>query len=225
MLHVFALCLVAEGLFMLLPALVDSGRDESEATVFLGAAAIAAFVGGALALTTRQHRMPLSLRQTFLLTPLCWYGLPVFGALPFMFGETDLSFTDAYFETVSGFTTTGSTVIVGLDRLGSGLLLWRGLLQAQGGIGFIVIALAVLPVLRVGGMQIMRTESSDRSEKVLPRASQIAAVTTATYVALAVVAGIAFWAAGMTPLEATLHAFSSISTGGFSTSDLSLGKF
>ena len=224
-LYVFAYCLFAEGLFMLLPAMVELGNNQGEAGVFLASAAIAVFVGGALALTTRQHRTALSLRQTFLLTPLCWFALPVFGALPFMFAQTDLSFTDAYFETVSGFTTTGSTVIVGLDKLGPGILLWRGLLHALGGIGFIVIALAVLPVLRIGGMQIMRTESSDRSEKVLPRASQIAAVTTATYVGLSLVAGLAFWAAGMTPLEAATHSMASISTGGFSTSDQSLGRF
>lgn len=224
-LHVFALCLCAQGIFLLLPALVELGDDEGEAAIFLAAAAIAFFVGGALAMTTRQHRMALALRQTFLLTPICWFGLPIFGALPFMFGETDLSFTDAYFETVSGFTTTGSTVIAGLDHLGPGILLWRGLLQALGGVGFIVIALAVLPFLRVGGMQIMRTESSDRSEKVLPRASQIATVTALIALALVGITGIALWFAGLTPLEAAVHAMAAISTGGFSTSDSSIGRF
>jgi trk system potassium uptake protein TrkH len=224
-LYVFAFCLFAEGLFMLLPALLELGNDEGEAAIFLASAAIAVFVGGALALTTRQHRTPLSLRQTFLLTPLCWFGLPVFGALPFMFGQTHLSFTDAYFETVSGFTTTGSTVIVGLDSLGPGIQLWRGLLLALGGVGFIVIALAVLPILRIGGMQIMRTESSDRSEKVLPRASQIAAATATTYAVLAGLSAVALWFCGMTPLEAIVHAMSATSTGGFSTSDLSIGNF
>lgn len=223
--YVFAFCLFAEGLFMLLPALVELGNDKGEAAVFLASAAIAIFVGGALALTTRQRRAALSLRQTFLLTPLCWFGLPVFGALPFMFGATDLSFTDAYFETVSGFTTTGSTVIVGLDDLNPGIQLWRGLLLALGGVGFIVIALAVLPFLRIGGMQVMRTESSDRSEKVLPRASQIAAATAITYAVLAGIASVAFWFSGMSPLEAVVHAMSATSTGGFSTSDMSMGKF
>jgi trk system potassium uptake protein TrkH len=224
-LHVFALCLLAEGLFLFLPGLVEWNASSDGAAVFLAAGAIALFVGGALALTTRRRRVVLSLRQAFLLTPLCWFGLPVFGALPFMFAETDLSFTDAYFETVSGFTTTGSTVIVGLDALGPGIHLWRGLLQALGGVGFIVIALAILPFLRVGGMQIMRTESSDRSEKVLPRASQIAAATTLTYAALASSSAFAFWLAGMTPLQALVHAFAAISTGGFSTADSSVANF
>lgn len=224
-LYVFALCLLAEGLFLFVPGLVEWGANSVEAAVFFAAGAIALFVGGALALTTRQQKVAFSLRQAFLLTPLCWFGLPVFGALPFMFAATGLSFTDAYFETVSGFTTTGSTVIAGLDALGPGILLWRALLQWLGGVGIVMVAVAILPFLRVGGMQIMRTESSDRSEKIMPRASQIAGATARVYLALSVLCVACYWASGMTFFEAVTHAMTTISTGGYSTSDASMGKF
>jgi trk system potassium uptake protein TrkH len=224
-LHVFALCLMATGAFMAVPGLVEWGYRDDEAMVFVASAAIALFVGGALALTTRQHKAALSLRQAFLLTPLCWFGLPVFGALPFMFAETRLSFTDAYFETVSGFTTTGSTLIAGLDRLGHGILLWRALLHWLGGIGIVVVAVAILPFLKVGGMQIMRTESSDRSDKIMPRASQIASAIARVYLLLTCLCVIAYSLAGMTFFDAVAHAMSTIATGGFSTSDVSIGNY
>lgn len=224
-LYVFALCLIAIGAFELLPALVDWGQGHADAPVYLASAAVAVFVGGALAFTTYQRKVTLGLRQAFLLTPLCWFGLPVFAGLPFMFTTTDLSFTDAYFETVSGFTTTGSTVIVGLDSLPGGILLWRGILQWLGGVGFIVMAIAILPFLKVGGMQILRTESSDRSEKILPRASQIAGAIALVYLVLTLLSMVGFLLTGMTLLEAVVHAMTSLSTGGYSTSDSSLGRF
>lgn len=224
-LYVFALCLLAEGLFLFLPGLVEWAAGSGEAPVFLAAGAIALFVGGALALTTRQQKVALTLRQAFLLTPVCWFGLPVFGALPFMFAEINLDFTDAYFETVSGFTTTGATVLAGLDALGPGILLWRALLQWLGGVGIIMVAIAILPFLKVGGMQIMRTESSDRSDKIMPRATQIAGAIGRLYLLLTLSCIVAYWAAGMTLFEAVAHAFSTVSTAGFSTSDASLGKF
>lgn len=224
-LYVFALCLVAIGVFEMLPGLVDWALGLPDAPVYFAAAAITIFVGGALAFTTHQHKMSLGLRQAFLLTPLCWFGIPVFAGLPFMFTETNLSFADAYFETVSGFTTTGSTVIVGLDSLPPGILLWRGILQWLGGVGFIVMAIAILPFLKVGGMQILRTESSDRSEKILPRASQIAGAISITYLVLTLLCGIAYLMTGMNLLEAVIHAMTTLSTGGYSTSDSSLGHF
>lgn len=224
-LYVFSLCLLAIGVFATLPAVVEWITGHDDAPVYFAAAAIAIFVGGTLAFTTYQQKVSLSLRQAFLLTPLCWFGLPVFAALPFMFTETQLSFTDAYFETASGLTTTGSTVIVGLDHLRPGILLWRSILQWLGGIGIIVVAIAILPFLRVGGMQIMRTESSDRSDKVLPRASQIAGAIALVYLVLTLACMLAYWLAGMTPFEAICHAMSTVATGGYSTSDGSMGAF
>ncbi len=224
-LYVFALCLVAIGVFEMLPGLVDWALGLPDAPVYFAAAAITIFVGGALAFTTHQRKVTLGLRQAFLLTPLCWLGIPVFAGLPFMFTETNLSFADAYFETVSGFTTTGSTVVIGLDSLPPGILLWRGLLQWLGGVGFIVMAIAILPFLKVGGMQILRTESSDRSEKILPRASQIAGAISATYLILTLLCIVAYLLTGMTLLEAVVHGMTTLSTGGYSTSDSSLGHF
>jgi len=224
-LYVFSLCLIAVGVFEMLPGLVDWALGHGDAPVYFAAAAIAIFVGGALAFTTHQRKVTLGLRQAFLLTPLCWFGLPAFAALPFMFTQADLSFTDAYFETVSGFTTTGSTVITGLDSLPAGILLWRGILQWLGGLGFIVMAIAILPFLKVGGMQIMRTESSDRSEKILPRASQIAGAITMVYLVLSLLCLVAYLLTGMTLLEAVVHAMTTVSTAGYSTSDASLGGF
>jgi len=224
-LYVFSLCLIAIGGFELLPGLVEWASGHADAPVYFASAAIAFFVGGALALTTYQRKVTLNLKQAFLLTPLCWFVLPVFAALPFLFTDARLSFTDAYFETVSGFTTTGSTVIVGLGELRPGILLWRGLLNWLGGIGFIVMAVAILPFLKVGGMQIMRTESSDRTDKILPRASQIAGATTWIYSLLTLACALAYWLAGMGFFDAVVHAMSTIATGGYSTTDSSLGAF
>ena len=166
---------------MLLPAAVEYGRAESESTVFLIGAAITLFVGGLLVAVCRSvrpnsqlHRY-LTLRQSFLMAVLSWVVLAAFAALPLLLlSDIDLSVTDAMFEAVSGITTTGSTVLSGLDGMAPGILIWRALLQWLGGMGIIVTAIAVSPLLRVGGMQIFRIESSDRSEKVLPRAAQIA---------------------------------------------------
>ena len=151
--------------------------------------------------------------------------LPAFGALPFVFSNLQLSYTDSFFEAMSGLTTTGSTVITDLDNATPGILLWRAILQWLGGIGIIVTAIAILPMLRVGGMQIFRMESSEQAEKVLPRATQIAGVIGAVYLALSVLCAICYWLAGMNGFEAVAHAMTTIATGGFSTSDLSVGYF
>ena len=159
------------------------------------------------------------------MTTFSWLAMTLFASIPFMFSEIKLSFTDAFFEAMSGITTTGSTVITGLDAAPRGILLWRALLQWLGGIGIIVTAIAVFPMLRVGGMQLFRMESSDQSEKALPRAAQVAAAIGVIYLALTSLCAIAYWLAGMTGFEAVAHAMTTIATGGFSTSDLSLSHF
>ena len=167
----------------------------------------------------------MGMRQTFILTSGVWAVLPLFGAIPFLRGATDASFTDAYFEAMSGLTTTGSTVFTGLDDLPSGLLLWRSMLQWFGGIGIVVVALAFLPELRVGGMQIFRSEGFDTDGKVLPRAAEIASRISIVYVGLTVACGLAYLVVGMSLFDAINHAMTTIATGGFSTHDDSFTRF
>jgi len=213
------------GAAMLLPALVDGIRDHHDWQVFGAAASFTIFVGGAMFLAARGGGGELTVRQAFVLTAIIWILMPAFAALPFVFSELRLSYTDAFFEAMSGLTTTGSTVIVGLDTAPPGLLIWRSILQWFGGIGIIVTAVAILPLLQVGGMQLFRTESSDTSEKVLPRVAQIAAATGLIYVVLTAICAIALWLVGVPAFHAAAHAMTTIATGGFSTSDGSVGTF
>jgi trk/ktr system potassium uptake protein len=210
---------------MILPALVDADVHNPDWQGFLASASITAFIGGALIATHHVERPRLNIREGFLLTTLSWTAMCALGALPFLFSNFHLSYTDAFFETMSGLTTTGSTVIVGLDEAPPGILLWRGLLQGIGGLGIVAMAVVMLPFLRVGGMQLFRTESSDRSEKVLPRPAEIAKAIGLVYVLLIVLCTGSLWAAGMNLLEASVHAMAAIATGGFSTSDDSVGHF
>ena len=217
---------------MLLPAAVEFDRPESESTVFLIGAAITLFVGGLLVAVCRSARPSsqlhryLTLRQSFLMAVLSWVVLSAFAALPLLLlTDIELDVTDAMFEAVSGITTTGSTVLTGLDDMAPGILLWRALLQWLGGMGIIVTAIAVSPLLRVGGMQIFRIESSDRSEKVLPRAAQIAGHIGVIYLAMTVVLTGALYAAGLGIFDAVVHSMTTIATGGFSTMDGSVGEF
>jgi trk system potassium uptake protein TrkH len=213
------------GLAMLVPALLDARVGHPDWQVFMAAAFVTGFVGAALSITCWGSGKNLILRQAFILTTSVWVVTPAFGALPFVFSELGLSYTDAFFEAMSGITTTGSTVISGLEFAPPGILIWRALLQWMGGIGIIVTAVAILPLLRVGGMQLFRMESSDASEKVLPRTAQIAGAISIIYLSLSLLCAIVYWAAGMPPFEAAAHAMTTIATGGFSTSDLSIGFY
>ncbi|MEQ8709977.1 MAG: TrkH family potassium uptake protein [Rhodospirillales bacterium] len=210
---------------MCLPAIIDIIRGDDDWKAFAASAAGTFFIGISLILTCRGEDMRLTIRQAFLLTSLSWVVLTTFAALPFMFSKLELSYTDSFFEAMSGITTTGATVITGLDFAPPGILLWRAVLQWLGGIGIIVMAIAVLPMLRVGGMQLFRMESSDQSEKVLPRAAQIASSIGLIYVGLTLVWAVMLWFAGMGKLEAVAHAMTTIATAGFSTADASIGHF
>lgn len=223
--YIVGILLVVFGLTMLIPAAADAIVGNPDWRVFVASAAFTVFAGGSLFFACRGGRQPFSLRQAFLLTSLTWIALSACGALPFLFSVLDLDYADAFFEAVSGLTTTGATVLVGLDTMPPGILLWRGLLQWMGGLGIIVMALAILPLLRVGGMQLFRTESSDRSEKVLPRPGQIAAVIGVVYLGLSVLCALAYRFAGMNGFEAIVHMMTTVATGGFSTSDLSIAYF
>ena len=224
-LFVVGILLITLSLAMALPAIADAVTGDPHWRVFLAASVFTLFIGACLVLSNRMREPRLTVRQAFVLTTLSWVVVAAFAALPFAFSDLNLSYTDGYFEAMSGLTTTGSTVIVGLDQAPTGILLWRALLQWLGGIGIIVTAIAILPMLRIGGMQLFHTESSDSSEKVLPRAAQLAGAIGLVYLGLTVSNGIAYWAAGMTPFEAVCHAMTTIATGGFSTSDSSLGYF
>jgi trk system potassium uptake protein TrkH len=222
---VIGLLMATLAIGMCLPAVVDIVRGDDDWQAFAASAALTLFIGVSLVITCRSDDMRLTIRQAFLLTSLSWVVLTAFAALPFAFSKLEMTFTDSFFEAMSGITTTGATVITGLDFAPPGILLWRAVLQWLGGIGIIVMAIAVLPMLRVGGMQLFRMESSDQSEKVLPRAAQIASSIGLIYVGLTLVWALMLWGAGMGKLEAVAHAMTTIATAGFSTADASIGHF
>lgn len=225
-LYVNGLLLLVLALAMQFPMAMEWLAGRSDWQVFLASSLVTGFAGGGLAFGNQvRRRISLTTRQAFLLTTLAWVLMAGFGALPFMFSELRLSFADGYFEAMSGLTTTGSTVIVGLDTLPAGILLWRAILHWLGGVGIIVMAVAILPVLRIGGMQLFKMESSEKSDKAKPRISQIAAAICIVYVVLTALCALLLRLAGMTWLEAVCHAFATLSTGGFSTSDGSVGHF
>lgn len=217
--------LVILGLGMWIPAAVDYFVGNPDWRVFAGSSSVTLFAGGALASANRGGEGRLSIQQAFLLTALVWVVLTAFAALPFKFCELNMSVTDAFFEAMSGVTTTGSTVMTGLDDLPPGLLLWRAVLQWLGGLGIIVMALSVLPILRIGGMQMFRVEAFETEGKMLARATQLSAGISLVMIALTVILAIALWLAGMTVLEAAVHAMTTMATGGYSTSDASVGYF
>ena len=167
----------------------------------------------------------LSLQQIFLLTTGVWVVLPVFGALPLWFGAPEARFTDAFFEAMSGMTTTGSTVLSGLDTMPEGVLLWRGLMQWFGGVGIIVVAMVFLPELGVGGMQLFKSEGFETDGKILPRARAIAAQISVIYLGLTVACAMLYAALGMVGFDAIVHAMTTIATGGFGNYDTSFAAF
>lgn len=224
--YVIGLLVAILGATMSLPMLADLVEGNGHWPVFLQSGTITMLIGSLVALSCANGvRDRLTLQQTFLIATIVWAALPLFGALPLMLGATELSLTDAFFEAMSGLTTTGSTVISGLDDLPSGILLWRGLLQWLGGIGIIVVAMVFLPELRVGGMQIFRTEAFETMGKILPRAAQISAQISTIYIGLTIACALTYLGLGMKPFDAIVHALTTMSTGGFANYDASFGTF
>lgn len=224
--HIVGLLTAALGALMLVPMLTDLSAGADSWQVFLETAIMTVLAGALLTLACRNAAThALSLRQSFLLTTLTWVVLPAFAALPFWMGAPGANWTDAYFEAMSGMTTTGSTVFTGLDDMAPGILVWRSLLQWLGGLGIIIVALIFLPVMKVGGMQHFRSEGFDTLGKVLPRALDISKALVQAYVALTLFAAVVYLALGMSAFDAVNHALTTIATGGFSTSDDSFGKF
>jgi len=224
--YVIGLLVAALGATMLLPMCVDLYDGDPHAGAFLEAAIVTAVTGGLVAMAcVNGMTSRLSLQQTFLLTTGVWLALPVFGAIPFLLGETDASYVDAFFEAMSGLTTTGATVFSGLDDLPRSLLLWRAMLQWFGGVGIIVVAMVFLPELRVGGMQIFRSEGFDTMGKILPRATEISQRISTIYISLTGLCAVTYAAMGMGKFDAVVHAMTTIATGGFSSHDASFGYF
>ena len=224
--YVIGLLVAVLGAAMLVPLLVDLAEGRGQWPVFLQSAVITLLGGTAIALACASGvREGLTIQQTFLLTSTVWLALPAFGAIPFVLGETDARAVDAVFEAMSGMTTTGATVFSGLDTLPKGLLIWRAILQWLGGIGIIVVAMVFLPELRVGGMQIFKSESFDTLGKILPRAGQIATQISGLYVAFTLICAMVYLYFGMNVFDATAHAMTTISTGGFANYDASFGPF
>ncbi len=187
---------------------------------------ICGFFGTALTLANRPDgKISLGMREAFLMTSLSWVVLSIFAGLPFYYSNLELSFTNACFEAVSSLTTTGATVIDDLDATSKGVLLWRALLQWLGGTGIIVMAMTIFPTLRIGGMQLFRSEFSDRSEKILPRVSQIATAILVAYTFFTVACAILLYWAGMPTFDSICHAMATVSTGGLSTKDASIGSY
>lgn len=215
-------CAIAAG--MLAPAAIDLADGHPHAEIFFWSAVLTVFFGGLMVLGCYDDKPTrLGLREGFLLTTLAWVVVCAFAAIPFV--GLGLSYVDAYFEAMAGLTTTGSTVLVGLDKLPRGVLMWRAILNGIGGLGIIVVAILILPFLRVGGMQLFQTESSDRSEKILPRASELMLAITSVYGLLVLSCTLVYALLGMTIFDAICHAFATIATGGFSTHDDSFAFF
>lgn len=213
------------GCAMMLPAIIDLAHDNDDWQVFAVSSLVTIMVGVGLWMAARGLPTVLSLRQAFVMTVMAWVMLAGFGALPLYWSGLLPSFTDAFFESMSGLTTTGATVITNLDSAPPGLLFWRGLQQWLGGLGIIVMAIAVFPMLQVGGMQLFKAEAFDTPEKILPRATQISSVMTLIFITFTAACFFAYLAAGMSAMDAIVHAMTTVATGGFSTKDASLGHF
>ena len=221
---VVGVLLIILGAFMLIPFFMQIIYDE-KSSAFLSSASITAFIGILLVLTNLEENRKLNLQQAFLLTTLSWLSIAIFGCLPFLLSEPKLSLVNAFFESMSGITTTGSTIIVDFENTPKSILLWRAILQWLGGIGIIVMAITVLPLLNVGGMQLFKVEGSDTTEKILPKAREVTLIISAIYLILTFLCGTAYWSAGMSIFDSVAHSMTTIATGGFSTYSDSIGHF
>ena len=218
------LCILS--LFMLVPAFVDWFYGSENWPAFIGSSMATLFIGSILFLINKGSATEhLELRQAFLLTNSAWISIALFGSLPFLLSDIEMSLIDAFFESTSGITTTGATVIENLEAKSHGILIWRALLQWLGGVGIIVMALAVLPMLSIGGMQLFKTESYETPDKVVPKAASFAAGISIVYITLTVIWALMLWSAGMPIFDSIAHAMTTLATGGYSTKSESLAAF
>ncbi|MFN5351879.1 MAG: TrkH family potassium uptake protein [Alphaproteobacteria bacterium] len=226
-LMIVGLLLTIMGGIMLVPALIDFGTNAENSGAFFEASFITIILGLSFYLINRngEETKNLSIKQVFIITGVIWVGISLSGALPFMLSDKKYSFYDAFFESVSGLTTTGATVFTGLQDHSKGILLWRAILNWVGGIGIVVLGMIVLPFLKVGGMQLFRSESSDKSEKFFPKTKQITISILICYLSLNLACAFFYHLAGMTWFDAITSSFSTVSTGGFANYDNSYAHF
>jgi len=216
--------LIVLGLSMLAPYSMQVVYKENSHS-FVSSSFVTIFIGILCLLANLEKDLKLNLRQTFLFSTLAWVTVAIFGSLPFILSNQTFSFSDAFFESMSGITTTGATIISDLDNSPKSILLWRAIMQWLGGIGIVVMAITILPLLKVGGMQLFKMEGPDSTEKILPRTIEVAAIIISTYVILTLFCGFFYWVFGMTVFDSICHAMTTIATGGFSTHNDSIGFF
>ena len=212
------------GIFMMIPIIIQFIYNEIDSS-FLGASIVTIIFGILFFLSNLDHDKKLNLQQAFLLTALSWLSIAVFGSLPFIFSDADFSITNAFFESMSGITTTGSTIISNLENTPKGILLWRALLQWLGGIGIIVMAITLMPIMNVGGMQLFKISNNDSSEKILPRSKEIALRLIYIYSSLTFLCAFSYKILGMNIFDSLTHSMTTIATGGFSNYNESIGFF
>jgi trk system potassium uptake protein len=212
------------GIFMLIPIITQFLYNEVDSS-FFGASIVTVIFGTLFFLSNLDHDKKLSLQQAFLLTALSWLSIAIFGSLPFVFSNVEFSFTNAFFESMSGITTTGSTIIANLESMPKGILLWRALLQWLGGIGIIVMAITLMPIMNVGGMQLFKVSNNDSSEKILPKSKEIALRLIYIYFGLTTLCAISYKTLGMNIFDSLTHSMTTIATGGFSNYNESIGFF
>jgi len=216
--------LIVLGLSMLAPYSIQVIYEENSHS-FISSSFVTIFIGILCILANLEKDLKLNLRQTFLFSTLAWVTVAIFGSLPFILSNQTFSFSDAFFESMSGITTTGATIISDLDNSPKSILLWRAIMQWLGGIGIVVMAITILPLLKVGGMQLFKMEGPDSTEKILPRTIEVAAIIISTYIVLTLFCGFFYWIFGMTVFDSVCHAMTTIATGGFSTHNDSIGFF
>jgi trk system potassium uptake protein len=221
---IIGVLLVILGTFMLVPYIIQFIYHEDSHS-FLSSSFITIFIGVLFVLTNIEKEFKLNLQQTFLFSTLSWIAIAVFGSLPFILSVLNLSISEAFFESMSGITTTGSTVIENLDDCPKSILLWRAIMQWLGGIGIIVMAITILPLLKVGGMQLFKMEGPENTEKILPRTIEVATIIISTYLILTFLCAFFYWFFGMEKFDSIAHAMTTIATGGFSTHNDSIGFF
>jgi trk system potassium uptake protein TrkH len=216
--------LIVLGASMLAPYLIQVMYEENSHS-FISSSLVTIFIGILFILANLENEFKLNLRQTFLFSTLAWLMVAIFGSLPFLLSSNEFTLSEAFFESMSGITTTGATIISDLDNSAKSILLWRAIMQWLGGIGIVVMAITILPLLKVGGMQLFKMEGPDSTEKILPRTIEVAAIIISTYVALTFFCGFFYWIFGMSIFDSICHAMTTIATGGFSTHNDSIGFF
>ena len=212
------------GIFMLIPIIIQFIFSEIDSS-FFGASIVTIIFGTLFFLSNLNHDRKLNLQQAFLLTSLSWLSIAIFGSLPFIFSNIEFSLTNAFFESMSGITTTGSTIIPNLENMPKGILFWRAILQWLGGIGIIVMAITLMPIMNVGGMQLFKISNSDSSEKILPKSKEIALRLIYIYSVLTALCAISYKILGMNFFDSITHSMTTIATGGFSNYNESIGFF